>query len=113
MKTSKGGVKLATIFTLAFCMAAGSALAAEPVCHGGVLSDAQTGKPLLDANRSTIPCRAPEANASDGEFGGYVIAAAVGSSVLAVGICAAARCFDHQQNQWPFFFAGNSSSASP
>lgn len=37
-----------------------------PVCKGGILADAVTGRPMLGPNRERIPCDLPQAQADSG-----------------------------------------------
>lgn len=58
-------MKALTILAVTASLAAsGLAQAAPlpPVCKGGILADATTGRPMLGPNREPIPCDLPQAD---------------------------------------------------
>jgi hypothetical protein len=70
----------------------------QQLCRGGVLANAQSGRPLLDRNRQRIGCACPAEGAWDPTLIGVGALAAVGAGV---GIAVATS--SHGNNpQFPF-----------
>lgn len=81
-----------------------------PVCKGGILANAVTGRPMLDAARQPIPCDLPQAQADsdlDPTVLGVGALAAFGAAVgLTVGLRGSSQ-------QTPSFFIPAGQPASP
>ncbi len=107
-KIAAVGLGFVAWFAASAASAADLAERQPPVCRGGVLTDALTGRPVFDRTKkdpTPVPCGPVEAEIDPLLIG----AGALGLATAGLLACAGAGCFNHNHPIPPFIPQGGAS----